>query len=93
MALAKVLAQRVVGSELLAHVTGSTMIGPLNGNDGAVFNLQAGDSTRENAASRVEVWRTAVEWEGHAVGVPADHDPAVSIDPVDDALLELPRFT
>ncbi len=66
------------------------MIDPLNRNDRTIFNLKAGDPARKYPASRVEVGRAPIKRERHPVRVSADHDLTMSVNPVDDAVLEFP---
>ncbi len=77
----------MVWAELLADVSRSALIDPLNGRNRAVFNFQAGDPTGENAAASVVVGRAPIERERHSVRVPADHNLTMSVNPVDDAML------
>ncbi len=77
----------MVWAELLADVSRSALIDPLNGRNRAVFNFQAGDPTGENAAASVVIGRTSVERKRHSVRVSADNNLTVSINPIDDAML------
>ena len=77
-----------MGPELLPHIARAAMIDPLDWNDGAVFDLKPSQPSWEDAAPCVVVRGTTVEWKRHPVRMTANHDLAVSIDPVDDALLK-----